>query len=47
MDKDWSNSDDPLGDATLPFVGLGAPSTPLTLDLSTVRALPPGSITLA
>ena len=30
----------------MPLVGLGG-STPLTLDLSTVRALPPGSVTLA
>ena len=46
MDKDWTNSDDPLGDTTVPLIGLGG-STPLTLDLSTVRALPPGSVTLA
>ena len=34
-----TNSDDPR--ATVPLIGLGG-STPLTLDLSAVRALPPG-----
>ncbi|KAH8069714.1 peptidase [Aureococcus anophagefferens] len=47
FDKDWKTSDDVLGAVAVPLVGRGARHTPLTLDLSTVRSLEPGNVTLS
>ena len=47
MDKDWTQDDEALGTVSVPLLGLGSPPTQHKFELSCVRNLNPGSVTIS
>ena len=47
MDKDWTQDDEALGVVSVPLLGLGSPPTQHKFELSCVRNLNPGSVTIS